>query len=213
MAVAERRSVRDQIVAAAIRLFGELGYEQVTMRQLAARAGCSPANLYHHFASKYELFVSIIEEAMGLHLAGLEEARRRHRDPVAQLRFVLERHLRLHMERPEVRLLRQDFHPLRGKELERFIAERDRYERGVREIVARARADGVFRVRDPKLAVMVSLAACTQVDRWYRPEGELSSHEIARRITDFLLDGFRGCGRGSGPGTTDEDSEKIGGMG
>src|SRR5579884_701798 len=131
------------------------------MRQLAARAGCSPANLYHHFTSKYELFVSIIEEAMGLHLAGLEAARRRHRDPVAQLRFVLENHLRLHMERPEVRLLRQDFHPLRGKELERFIAERD---------------------------------------RWYRPEGELSSQEIARRITDFLLDGFRGCGRDSGPG-------------
>src|SRR5581483_9856692 len=170
-----------------------------SMRELAAQAGCSPSNLYHHFTSKYEIFFTIIEEAMLLHIAGLEEALQRHDTPVAQLRFVFENHLRLHMERPEVRLLRQDFHPLRGKELERFIAERDRYERGIRAIVARARAEGTFHVQDPKLAVMVSLAACTQVDRWYRPDGELPSDEIARRITDFLIDGFRGRGGAAGP--------------
>jgi AcrR family transcriptional regulator len=177
-------------MAAALELFGEQGYDNVSMRELAARAGCSPANLYHHHRSKYDIFVQLMLRAMDLHLAGLREALAHSDDPVAQLRHVLSQHLLLHMERPEVRLLRSDFHPLHGEERRRFIAQRDEYERGVREIVGRAEARGLVRVEDPKLAVMTALAACTQVDRWYRPDGELSSAEVARRITEFLLAGF-----------------------
>jgi AcrR family transcriptional regulator len=182
--------VAADILAAAVALFGEKGYEKATMRELAARAGCSPANLYHHYKNKYDIFVTLMEQAMQLHLHGLRQARDLHADPVTQLRSVLLFHLRLHMERPEVRLLRSDFHPLRGAERDRFIARRDEYEHGVREIVARARRRGLIDVEDPKLAVMVALTACTQVDQWYRPQGELSSQEVARRIADFLLAGF-----------------------
>ena len=178
------------ILGAAVRLFGEQGYDNASMRELAAAAGCSPANLYHHYRSKYDIFVQLISRAMDLHLAGLREALAEHSDPVAQLRHVLEHHLLLHMERPEVRLLRSDFHPLRGEELARFIAQRDEYERGVRAIVARGAAAGPVTVEDPKLAVMAALSACTQVDRWYRPDGDLTSAEVARRTADFLLAGF-----------------------
>jgi AcrR family transcriptional regulator len=178
------------ILGAAVRLFGEEGYDHVSMRQLAALAGCSPANLYHHYRSKYQIFVTLIEQAMQLHLAGLETALQTSADPVEQLRSVFVHHLRLHMERPEVRLLSRDFHPLRGEELGRFLAERDRYEEGVREIVARGIAAGRLNPIDPKLAVIASLTACTGVDSWYRPGGELSPAEVARRIADFLLAGF-----------------------
>ena len=186
---------RAQILGAAVRLFGDRGYDKLSVRELAAAAGCSPANLYHHFGSKYEIFFTIIEEAMLLHLQGLAQALAAHDDPVEQLRHVLENHLRLHMEQPEVRLLRPDFHPLRGEERARFIAQRDQYEQGVRAIVARARDEGRLTVGDAKLAVMVALAAATEVDRWYRPDGELPSSELVRRIADFLMDGFRGTER------------------
>lgn len=190
--VGGRPSVRQRILDSAVRLFGEHGYDQLSMRDLAADAGCSPANLYHHFRSKYELFVTIIEQAMALHLGGLEAAERARDDPVAQLRHVLETHLRLHIERPEMRLLRPDFYPLRGAELARFTAQRDRYEHALRAIVSRAREDGRLGVEDPELAVMVALAGATEVDRWYRPDGELEGDEVVRRIASFLMDGFRG---------------------
>jgi AcrR family transcriptional regulator len=178
------------ILKAAVELFAEQGFDGVSMRELAARAGCSPANVYHHHRNKYELFVTIIEASMMLHLAGLRAALTAHQDPVEQLRSVITDHLRLHMERPEFRLLGSDFHPLRGEERQRYIEERDGYERGVRAIVIRAKEMGLVDVEDPKLAVMVTLAGCTQVHNWYRPDGQLSSLEIARRVTDFLLAGF-----------------------
>lgn len=178
------------ILGAAVRLFGQQGYDNVSMRELAALAGCSPANLYHHYRSKYDIFVQLAGRAMDLHLAGLRAALAEHDDPVEQLRQVLTNHLRLHMERREVRLLRSDLHPLHGEERRRFIARRDEYERGVREIVARARERGLVDVEDPELAVMAALGACTQVNGWYRPDGGLPAAEVARRITDFLLAGF-----------------------
>ena len=178
------------ILKAAVELFAEEGFDGASMRDLAARAGCSAANVYHHHRNKYELFVTIIEASMMLHLAGLRAALAAHRDPVEQLRAAITNHLRLHMERPEFRLLRSDFHPLKGEERQRFIEERDEYERGVRAIVIRAKEMGLVDVEDPKLAVMVMLDGCSQVQNWYRPDGRLSSVEIARRVTDFFVAGL-----------------------
>ena len=188
------------ILKAAAELFAEEGFEGASMRELATRAGCSPANVYHHHRNKYDLFVTIIEASMMLHLAGLRAALAAHEDPVEQLRATISNHLRLHMERPEFRLLRSDFHPLRGEERRRFIEERDEYERGVRAIVIRAKKMGLVDVEDPKLTVMVTLDGCTQVHNWYRADGQLSSLEIARRLTDFFLAGFGARSRAQAQG-------------
>ena len=186
---------RDEILAAGVALFADKGYSRVSIRELAQRAGCSTANLYHHFASKYDIFVSLIEGAMERHNAGLEDALAGHEEPAAQLRHVLRAHLIVHMTRPEVRLLREDFHPIAGAELQRFIRDRDRYERGVRRIVERGVREGALTVADPAVAVRAAMAACTAVDRWFTPEGALSADEVADRTADFLLAGF---GAGSG---------------
>ena len=191
------RGAGAQILKAAVELFAEHGYEGVSMRELAARAGCSAANVYHHHRSKYDLFVTVVEASMMLHLAGLRAALATSDDPVEQLRAVLNHHLRLHMEHPEFRLLQFDFHPLKGEERRRFIEERDEYEHRLRAIVARGREMGVLDVEDPKLALMVTLTGCTYLHGWYRPDGELSSVEIARRVTDFVMAGF-GVHRSSG---------------
>jgi len=181
---------RREILGAAIELFSTKGYTRTSIRQLAARAGCSTANLYHHFSAKYEIFVTLIERVMDDHFAGLDEALRRSEDPVEQLRHVLHNHLILHMTRPEVRLLSYDFFPITGAELEQFIEKRDRYERGVRAIVQRGVRQGAFDVDDPAVAVRAAMAACTAVDRWFCPDGPLSAEQVAGRTSGFLLAGF-----------------------
>jgi AcrR family transcriptional regulator len=185
-----RSTGREEILSAAVELFAAKGYSRVSIRELAARAGCSTANLYHHFPSKYAICVSLIEGAMDQHFAGLQEALERSDDPVEQLRHVLRNHLVVHMTRPEVRLLDADLHPVTGPERDRFIAERDRYERGVRAIVERGVETGAMRVRDPALAVRAAMGACTSVDRWFDPRGPLTAAEVADRTADYLVAGF-----------------------
>jgi AcrR family transcriptional regulator len=52
---AKSQVTREQIVAAALRLFREQGYQGTTMRAVAAEAGVSVGNAYYYFSSKEEL--------------------------------------------------------------------------------------------------------------------------------------------------------------
>jgi len=48
------------ILDAAVKLFSEKGYDAVSMRGIAAQAGVSKANIYHHFESKEALYRAIL---------------------------------------------------------------------------------------------------------------------------------------------------------
>jgi AcrR family transcriptional regulator len=65
MASAGRRpgptATRDDILAAARRLFGEKGYDATTVRAIAAEAGVSPAMIRHFFGTKEQVFVAVLE--------------------------------------------------------------------------------------------------------------------------------------------------------
>jgi AcrR family transcriptional regulator len=55
-------SRREQIVAAAARLFEENGYHTTNVAEVAEAAGISKPTLYHYFKSKEEILFEIHEE-------------------------------------------------------------------------------------------------------------------------------------------------------
>jgi AcrR family transcriptional regulator len=52
---------RDRILAAALDLFIEQGYEKTSLREIAEQVGVTKAALYYHFASKEEIFRTLME--------------------------------------------------------------------------------------------------------------------------------------------------------
>jgi AcrR family transcriptional regulator len=54
---------RDQILAAALRLFAHKSYAQTGMDEIAREVGISKPAIYHYFESKEKLFVTLIEQA------------------------------------------------------------------------------------------------------------------------------------------------------
>jgi AcrR family transcriptional regulator len=52
---------KKSILDAARDVFGELGYDRATMREIAARGGVDPALIHHHFGTKQELFAAAHE--------------------------------------------------------------------------------------------------------------------------------------------------------
>jgi len=80
------RETRTKILDAARRLFGDRGFGQATIEDIAGAAGVSNGALYHHFASKEELFKAILTDHISdqhLEISALV--------PAASLREVLER--------------------------------------------------------------------------------------------------------------------------
>jgi AcrR family transcriptional regulator len=72
---------RREILAAALTVFAEKGYDGGTMRDIARRVGVTEPALYRHFSGKEELFLTLLEtvatrirEETGVLLDGLEPA-------------------------------------------------------------------------------------------------------------------------------------------
>lgn len=53
---------RERILAVAVRLFGEQGYEKTSMREVAEELSVSKPALYYHFRSKEELLAGIADD-------------------------------------------------------------------------------------------------------------------------------------------------------
>jgi AcrR family transcriptional regulator len=73
-------STREVILEAAFQLFLEQGYHGTSMRQVASRAGITPAAIYNHFQGKEALFVDLLSDRLPHHavLGGLKTARGRN---------------------------------------------------------------------------------------------------------------------------------------
>jgi AcrR family transcriptional regulator len=54
---------REQILAAALRLFARKGYDHTGMEEIAKEVGITKPAIYHYFESKERLFVTLIELA------------------------------------------------------------------------------------------------------------------------------------------------------
>ncbi len=52
-----------RILAAAEELFAEHGFEAASINTIAERAGVSKANIFHHFSSKRELYLTVLHNA------------------------------------------------------------------------------------------------------------------------------------------------------
>jgi TetR/AcrR family transcriptional regulator, regulator of cefoperazone and chloramphenicol sensitivity len=64
MATADDLTARARIRDAALRQFGEQGFERTTIRGIAARAGVSPGLVRHHFGSKEALRDAVDEHVL-----------------------------------------------------------------------------------------------------------------------------------------------------
>ena len=58
-----RAARRDELLAAAARVFGEKGYAAASMQELAESMSLKPTAVYHYFASKDELLTEIVVKA------------------------------------------------------------------------------------------------------------------------------------------------------
>lgn len=158
---AHRVDAPERILAAAEALFSQHGFEGVSINAIAARAGVSKANVFHHFSSKDALYLAVIKNCCGRNAAlqdlisgpaPLSECLPRFAEN--HLATILERE---HVSRLIARELLQD-QPERAEELARQIFGED-FARFV-EILRQRRATGELREGiDPAMVAVLLIAA------------------------------------------------------
>lgn len=167
----------------ALDCFVEQGYHGTTIRVIAARAGLSVPGLYHHYPSKQALLVAIVECAMG-DLLGRSEAALSDAGPLVEERFrmAVECLLLFHAYRSELAFIAaSEIRSLEGDSRPRHIAQRDRQQRMMDQIVEAGVAEGIFTTPHPLDASRAVVTMCTGVAQWYRHGGSLTPEALAVR--------------------------------
>src|SRR3954451_19577563 len=123
---AQGREGRDELLAAALRVFASRGYRQAGVDEIAAAAGYSKGALYWHFSGKEDLLLALIEERVDAptrELIALLESAQPERD--MSLEATREFARRLEAER-DAMLLEREYWTLaiRDPELRARYAER-----------------------------------------------------------------------------------------
>jgi TetR/AcrR family transcriptional regulator len=177
---------RTEILEGALLAMRDHGLHRAGMRDIARAAGLSTGNLYYYFRNKQELVYACQDRALDQLLEALECARPR-RDAAERLTALIEGHL--HVVMAGGASLHLDLDDLTKPQFKKIVQKRDKYERGVRDLIAEGQRDGAVRSGDPKLQAFALLGALNWVARWYRT-GDGERDEIVHSFREQLLRGL-----------------------
>jgi AcrR family transcriptional regulator len=181
---------RLEILRAAGREFRVRGFAETGMRDIAAAAAVSPANLYNYFQGKHDILFFCQDNSLDRMIAALDKARRMRASAAIKVRMVMVSHLRCVLDEVEgsaAHLLTTALPPRQRRYL---VAKRDKYEEGVRNLIVAGVRSGEFVPFDPALAVRAILGSLNWSVQWFSSEGPLTSTEIAESFADYLIRGL-----------------------
>lgn len=97
----DREDFKQKLRNIAADLFAKEGYEAVSIRRIAALAGCSPMSLYNYFPSKHALLRALWQQIFERLHASCIAAIKEHRSPQKQLKAHLMQWLKFWIDEPD----------------------------------------------------------------------------------------------------------------
>lgn len=187
-----RSNAREKILAAALDLFAEKGYDATGVQEIVATAGVTKGALYHHFAAKEDILFEIYGSVFARQLAELDALLAHGRDPMWTLRAVIENIVVSTAASAKAAAVFtravSRLNPVRYKELQ---SDWRRYQDSVRALIRRAQAEGIFATAaSPEIISWAIFGVTTSLHTWYRPDGPKSARDIAQELADLVLAGL-----------------------
>jgi AcrR family transcriptional regulator len=184
---------RREIIATAVRLFAERGYEATTLDDIARELGSTKGLVYHYFRGKGDIIHHAVLDSIRPLLARHEAVIAAALPPDEKLRRVVYDFVHATLfDYSRFLVILADRAGLGADSAapERLILIRD-FVRHYRAIIEEGIAAGVFHPVDAGVAALTIIQGIIGVARWYRPEGRLSPAEICDQVTALLVAAVR----------------------
>jgi AcrR family transcriptional regulator len=182
---------RVTIVDAALEVFGRRAYDDVSLDEVAARAGVTKPILYRHFASKEELYVKLLDEqAEAMEQKGWQAAGNGAPAPTDVVRLIVGS-LFEHLEQIPFALRTLEYEPAASPAIAAAQQRVSKYVgREALSVLLALRPD--LRTRDPQerealepYCAMIS-GAQARAARWWLDSRSVGRDEVVARVVDFL---------------------------
>lgn len=197
-----------RLLTAAVDAFAARGYHGTSTRDIADRAGLSPAGVYVHFASKEELLyrISLLGHQETLRSAlEAQAAPGPDAGPAERLRSVVRAQTTFEARHhTTARVVEYDLPSLSPEHFAEVNALRRQITAVVRGILADGVRAGVFDVPDVDGTALALLSMITDVARWYPANSRQTPEQLGALYADLALrmaaPHGADAGRSPGPG-------------
>ncbi|MEU5514537.1 TetR/AcrR family transcriptional regulator [Streptomyces sp. C1-2] len=177
-----------RLLVAAVDAFAERGYHATTTRDIASRAGMSPAALYIHYKTKEELLQRISRIGHEKVLEILRAADGAGGSATERLAEAVSSFVRWHAgRRTTARVVQYELDALGPEARAEIVALRREVDAVVRGIIEDGVATGEFDVLDVRGTTLAVLSLCVDVARWFNVEGPRTPEEIGTLYADLVL--------------------------
>jgi AcrR family transcriptional regulator len=177
-----------RLLVAAVDAFAERGYHATTTRDIASRAGMSPAALYIHYKTKEELLQRISRIGHEKVLEILKAADGAGGSATERLAEAVSSFVRWHAgRRTTARVVQYELDALGPEARAEIVALRRRVDAVVRGIIEDGVASGEFDVLDVRGTTLAVLSLCVDVARWFNVEGPRTPEEVGTLYADLVL--------------------------
>ena len=187
---------RQKILDAAVHVFRAKGYQAANISDIAADLGSDRANVYYYFASKQEIYLALVQQAVEANVAQVEaaagaagSATERLVRAIESLTASYDRHYPyLHL------FVQEDMRRVAGEgsEAERHLLDcARRYDAALLRITRDGVESGEFRPEvDPRMLKFAVLGAVNWTHRWFIPDGPMTGAQVGEAFADIFLHGF-----------------------
>jgi AcrR family transcriptional regulator len=179
------------VLAVAVEVFNERGYDRTSMRDLSRRLGIAQSAIYHHVAGKEELLRLALDRALTGLSGVVDRARALDGPAIERLEYLVRGSVGvLEAESSYVTLLLR----VRGNtEVERAALERRRvFDRFVADLISEAEHDGDIRPdADPTVTARLLFGLVNSIVEWYRPARRVAGRPLADTVCAMAFDGLR----------------------
>jgi TetR/AcrR family transcriptional regulator, cholesterol catabolism regulator len=186
---------KERVIAAAARIFHQLGYAGTTMRAVADAAGLQAGSLYYHYPSKADLVAAILETSVRL-VSSVVINTITTLPPSAsyldRLRAAMSAHLRALITYEDYSLVsRRVFGQVPPEVKRKHMRDRNAYTELWHKLLEAGRDAGEFRADlDVKLTTRFILGAINSASEWHQPTDdtlEQAADEFFKLISAGLV--------------------------
>lgn len=179
---------RTRIIDAAVDLFYTNGYDNTTLEAVGEKLGVTKPFIYSHFKSKAELLGHICSRGIAASLEAIDTVLKGEGTPTQKLERLSRGFVTAVLENQKyIAIFNREEKGLSPQDLAWISDMRREFDRKLTLLLDDGRRSGDFQFGDAHIASLSIGGMVSWAYVWYRDRGRMSIDDVAREMTDLIL--------------------------
>jgi AcrR family transcriptional regulator len=187
----QRRLKRDKLLKVAAGCFNAKGFSGSSLKDVAYKLGISDAAIYYYVKNKEELVYLCYLRALDLGEAALKRAIKEGESPLERLELFIRYQVDEVCGDDGPVAIMSEIPALKPKHREYVLERSTRHTKSITRIIRAGISDGSISSPNPIASCDALLGALNWIPKWYRPDSNLSSEDIANAFIHTFTQGLK----------------------